>query len=185
MAVHIDVVLVDYEPATGLIDLADLKAKLSAGPRRSISRPRPISASSRRRGGDRAHRQADGAETIVGVDPISLGIARAAGGLRRRHRGGHDAAAWRAHELRRRGRAASSPRATRCATRANIRRCPGPSPRRRARRVRLRHALVHQTSYGSREKGKDWTGNSTYLWAIANAVYMALMGRRASARSAS
>jgi glycine dehydrogenase subunit 1 len=36
--------------------------------------------------------------------------------------------------------------------------------------------LFEQTSYGSRENGKDWTGNSVYLWAIANAVYMALMG---------
>ena len=36
--------------------------------------------------------------------------------------------------------------------------------------------LMHQSSYGSREDGKDWTGNSTYLWAIANAVYMALLG---------
>jgi hypothetical protein len=36
--------------------------------------------------------------------------------------------------------------------------------------------LFEQTSYGSREEGKDWTGNSVYLWAIANAVYMALMG---------
>ena len=36
--------------------------------------------------------------------------------------------------------------------------------------------LVDQTSYGMREAGKDWTGNSVYLWAIANAVYMALLG---------
>jgi glycine dehydrogenase subunit 1 len=36
--------------------------------------------------------------------------------------------------------------------------------------------LMHQSSYGSREEGKDWTGNSTYLWAIANAVYMSLLG---------
>ena len=36
--------------------------------------------------------------------------------------------------------------------------------------------LFHQTSYGSREEGNDWTGNSVYLWAVANAVYMALMG---------
>ncbi len=34
----------------------------------------------------------------------------------------------------------------------------------------------HQTSYGMREDGKDWTGNSVYLWAIANAVYLALLG---------
>jgi len=37
-------------------------------------------------------------------------------------------------------------------------------------------ALMHQCSYGSREKGKDWTGNSTYLWAIASAVYLSLLG---------
>ena len=36
--------------------------------------------------------------------------------------------------------------------------------------------LFHQSSYGSRELGKDWTGNSTYLWAVAAATYMALMG---------
>lgn len=34
----------------------------------------------------------------------------------------------------------------------------------------------HQSSYGSREEGKDWTGNSTYLWAIGTSVYMALLG---------
>jgi glycine dehydrogenase subunit 1 len=34
----------------------------------------------------------------------------------------------------------------------------------------------HQTSYGMRDKGKDWTGNSVYLWAIANAVYLSLLG---------
>ena len=37
-------------------------------------------------------------------------------------------------------------------------------------------SLLHQSSYGSREDGKDWTGNSVYLWAISNAVYMSLMG---------
>ena len=36
--------------------------------------------------------------------------------------------------------------------------------------------LFHQSSYGSREDGKDWTGNSTYLWAVANAVYMSALG---------
>jgi glycine dehydrogenase subunit 1 len=37
-------------------------------------------------------------------------------------------------------------------------------------------SLLHQSSYGSRDKGKDWTGNSTYLWAIASAVYMSMLG---------
>src|SRR5262249_41450555 len=39
-------------------------------------------------------------------------------------------------------------------------------------------ALFHQTSYGMREEGNDWTGNSTYLWAIAAAAYMSLLGPR-------
>ena len=37
-------------------------------------------------------------------------------------------------------------------------------------------ALFEQTSYGLREDGNDWTGNSVYLHAVANAAYMALMG---------
>jgi len=37
-------------------------------------------------------------------------------------------------------------------------------------------ALFEQTSYGSREEGNDWTGNSVYLSAVANAVYMSLLG---------
>lgn len=36
--------------------------------------------------------------------------------------------------------------------------------------------LFHQSSYGMRDEGKDWTGNSVYLWALANAAYMAAMG---------
>jgi glycine dehydrogenase subunit 1 len=36
--------------------------------------------------------------------------------------------------------------------------------------------LFEQNSYASREHGKDWTGNSVYLWAIANAVYLSLLG---------
>jgi glycine dehydrogenase subunit 1 len=37
-------------------------------------------------------------------------------------------------------------------------------------------ALFEQSSYGRREEGNDWTGNSVYLWAVVNAVYMSLMG---------
>jgi glycine dehydrogenase subunit 1 len=36
--------------------------------------------------------------------------------------------------------------------------------------------LLGQTSYGRREDGNDWTGNSVYMWAIAAATYMALLG---------
>ena len=47
-------------------------------------------------------------------------------------------------------------------------------------RVEGQHAfgltLFHQSSYGSRELGNDWTGNSVYLWTVRAAVYLALMG---------
>lgn len=36
--------------------------------------------------------------------------------------------------------------------------------------------LFQQSSYGSRELGNDWTGNSVYLWSVVNAVYMSLLG---------
>jgi glycine dehydrogenase subunit 1 len=36
--------------------------------------------------------------------------------------------------------------------------------------------LFEQSSYGSRELGNDWTGNSVYLWAVVNAAYMSLLG---------
>ena len=36
--------------------------------------------------------------------------------------------------------------------------------------------LFQQSSYGSRAEANDWTGNSVYLWAVVNAVYMALLG---------
>lgn len=36
--------------------------------------------------------------------------------------------------------------------------------------------LFGQSSYGSRELGNDWTGNSVYLWAVRAAVYLSLLG---------
>ena len=36
--------------------------------------------------------------------------------------------------------------------------------------------LFEQSSYGSRELGNDWTGNSVYLWTVRNAVFLALLG---------
>ena len=36
--------------------------------------------------------------------------------------------------------------------------------------------LFEQSSYGSRERGNDWTGNSVYLWMVASAAYLALAG---------
>ena len=155
------------------------KRKLARDDGRRLLREPRLSRRDRGRGASEIAQLAReaGAETIVGVDPISLGVLAPPGQLRRRHRGRLDAAARRSHELRRRRRAASSPRATRSATRANTRRCMSASPRRRARastasddavRTRARTARARRATTGP--------GNSVYLWAIANAVYMSLLG---------
>jgi glycine cleavage system P protein (glycine dehydrogenase) subunit 1 len=38
------------------------------------------------------------------------------------------------------------------------------------------HVLFNRTSFGSREKAKEYTGTSNALWAITSAVYLSLMG---------
>ena len=99
------------------------------------------------------------------------------GQLRRRHRGRADAAARRAHELRRRRRRLHrQPR--RGALRARVPDAAGQPLPDQSRRASAASALTlfEQSSYGSRELGNDWTGNSVYLWAVVNAVYMALLG---------
>jgi len=41
--------------------------------------------------------------------------------------------------------------------------------------------LFDRTSYGSREKGKEFTGTTTGLWAVTAAVYLSLMGPKGMA----
>ena len=155
---QIDVELVDHDPATGGLDLADLEAKLSARDRGRVPRdallPRRASRPTRRRiarAGPRPRRRDDRRRR-----PDLAGRARAAVRLRRRHRrsartqplGVHMNAAAAAS-------AASSPRATRSATRASTRRCSSASadtivPGERG----FGMTLFQQTSYGSPRGGQ-------------------------------
>jgi glycine dehydrogenase subunit 1 len=126
--------------------------------------------------------RAAGAETIVGVDPISLGVMTAPGdygadivtgpvqplGVHMQCGGGAGGfIASRDEEPYVRSTTASLFRLPKRWSRAS---------------TALALACAHQNSYGMREEGNDWTGNSTYLWAIAGAVYMSLMGRKALPR---
>ena len=52
-----------------------------------------------------------------------------------------------------------------------------------AGRTQLRDDPVPPVVLRLAGRGNDWTGNSVYLWAVVNAVYMALLGRPASPRS--
>ena len=177
MESHIEVVLLEHDPKTGLLDLKDVKRKLTRTTA-AIYFDNPAYLGVIETQGEEIARLAHavGAEVIVGTDPISLGVLRppadygadivvgptqplgvhmnAGGGV-----GGFIASRDEERYVREMNGFLVS--ATETAK-------PG--------QLGFSLASAHQTSYGMREKGKDWTGNSVYLWAIAAAVYMALLG---------
>lgn len=176
MRSHIEIVEIDVDRESGLISLEGLDARLSddvaavyfENPSylgRIEEQAAAIAASARRHG----------AETIVGVDPVSLGILAPPADY------GADIVVGSVQPLgihMHCGGGLSGFIASR-----DDARYAGEYPTLLisiAETVDGDHgfalALTHQSSYGSREEGKDWTGNSTYLWAIAGAVYMALLG---------
>jgi glycine dehydrogenase subunit 1 len=119
--------------------------------------------------------RANGTETVLGVDPISLGLLAAPGDL------GADIVVGSTQPLGihlHAGGGVGGFIATRDEERY-AREYPTLQVS-IARTVRGERSfgmsLFHQSSYGSREDGNDWTGNSVYLWTVANAVYMALLG---------
>jgi glycine dehydrogenase subunit 1 len=177
VASHIRVVEIGFDRATGRLDLADLKAKLSDRTAAVyIETPSYLGTieADAAEIGRLAH--AAGAEFIVGVDPISLGVlappaafgADIAVGTTQplgvhMNGGGGVGGFIASRDEERYAREYPSLLISITDTRTPGERGYGMS-------------LMHQSSYGSREHGKDWTGNSVYLWAIANAVYMSVMG---------
>ncbi|MCY0093795.1 aminomethyl-transferring glycine dehydrogenase subunit GcvPA [Hoeflea ulvae] len=174
---HIEVVTIATDPTSGRLSIADLKSKL--GPDVAavyFENPAYLGTIETGAAEIAGLARAAGAETIVGVDPLSLGVMMAPGdygadivtgpvqplGVHMNCGGGvggfiasRDEARY-VHEYN--GFLVSiAPTAE-----------PG--------QIGFGLASSHQNSYGSREHGKDWTGNSTYLWAIAGAVYMSLLG---------
>lgn len=174
---HVEVVGVRYDPASGRVDLDDLSAKLSGETAAVyIETPSFLGLIESDAPEIAALARAAGAETIVGVDPISLGVLAPPGewgadivvgttqplGVHMNCGGGVGGfIASRDEE-----------RYAREYPTLQVSICDTVEPGERSFAV----ILFEQTSYGSREAGKDWTGNSVYLWAIAGAVYMALMG---------
>ena len=174
---HISLVPVDYDAETGRVDLDDLRGKLSERTAAVYLETPSFLGIVEADGAEIAKlARAAGAETIVGVDPISLGILAAPGewgadivvgttqplGVHMNCGGGVGGFISTRDEER---YAREYPT-------LQVSICDTIEPGERSFGV----ILFEQTSYGSRENGKDWTGNSVYRWAIANAVYMALMG---------
>jgi glycine dehydrogenase subunit 1 len=177
MARHIDIVPVAHNKKTGGLDLRDLQAKISAKTAAVYFESPGYLGGIEGAGAEIARvARAHGAETIVGADPISLGVLKppadygadiavgptqplgvhmnCGGGV-----GGYIASRDEEKYVRQYNGFLFSITGTA-----------------RPGEYGFSLSCAHQTSYGMREQGRDWTGNSVYLWAIANAVYMSLLG---------
>lgn len=173
----IEVVTVAADPTSGRLDIGDLKAKLGDDVA-AIYFENPAYLGTIETGAAEIARlaRAAGAETIVGVDPASLGVLTAPGDYGadivtgpvqplgvHMHCGGGAGGFIASRDEERYVRAYNGFLVSVVETQE-----PG--------QLGFGLACAHQNSYGMRENGNDWTGNSTYLWAIAGAVYMSLLG---------
>jgi glycine dehydrogenase subunit 1 len=176
-ASHLEVTIVDFDPATGRIDLGDLAAKIGDATA-AVYFETPSYLGTIEADAAEVIRLAHehGAEAIAGVDPISLGVLAPPGDY------GADIAVGTIQPLGVHmncgggvgGFIASrdDERHAREYPTLNLTLCDTVVPGERG----FGMTLFHQSSYGSREEGNDWTGNSTYLWSIAAATYMSLLG---------
>lgn len=174
---HIDVKLIGYDSKTGLLDLKDLKSKISLRTAAVyIENPSYLGfiETQGTKISEIAH--TNGAESIVGADPISLGVLAAPADY------GADIVVGTTQPLGIHMNCGGG--------------CSGFIASRDEERYLAEYPTLlvsitdtlekgeygfglsseHQTSYGLREKGKDWTGCTVYLWTVVNAVYMTLMG---------
>jgi glycine dehydrogenase subunit 1 len=177
MAGHLDLRTVAANPATGALDLEALESALSERTA-AVYFETPSALGVIEPDPERivALAHASGAEVIAGVDPISLGVLAPPGQY------GADIAVGPTQPLGVHmncgggvgGFIASrdDERYAREYPTLQVSLCP--TSREGERGFTL--TLFEQSSYGSRELGNDWTGNSVYLWAVVNAVYMSLLG---------
>lgn len=173
----IKVTLVDYEPETGRIDLGDLESKISdeaAGV--YFENPNYFGVI-----------ETDGSEisklvhevggiSVVGVDPISLGVLASPAQY------GADIACGEAQPLgvsMYAGGGSCGFIASRDEERYVAEyplRLVSIVPTTVEGEYGFGQALYERTSYMARENAKDWVGTTTVLWGITAAVYMSLLG---------
>ncbi|PWJ17037.1 aminomethyl-transferring glycine dehydrogenase subunit GcvPA [Jannaschia seohaensis] len=177
MQTRIEVVEVAADPTSGRLDLGDLADKLGEDVA-AVYFENPAYLGTIETGAAEIAKmaRAAGVETVVGVDPLSLGVMTAPGDYGadivtgpvqplgvHMHCGGGAGGFIASRDEERYVRAYNGFLVSVVETRE-----PG--------QLGFGLACPHQNSYGMRENGNDWTGNSTYLWAIAGAVYMSLLG---------
>ena len=178
MPTHVKIDLVDYDAATGRMDLADLRSKLGDDVAGVYWENPGYLGFIEDQGAEivrLAH--AAGALAINGVDPITLGVLTPPGSI------GVDIACGDIQPLgmhMHAGGGCSGFIAFDDADPRYAQECPlelytlleTETPGEYA----VAEALPDRTSYGARDQGKDWVGTASGLWTIAAAVYMAVMG---------
>ncbi|HXZ99526.1 MAG TPA: aminomethyl-transferring glycine dehydrogenase subunit GcvPA [Candidatus Binatia bacterium] len=175
-----DVVRVKHEPATGIIDLADLRAKVSERTAAVyLENPGYLGVVETQAAEISRIAHAKGALLIAGVNPTSLGVLAPPGQY------DCDIACGDGQSL-------GLPMA--CGgTRLGILACKNEDRFTRAlpmlmvgilrtsvpgERAYTSHALFHRIFYGTREAARSISGTSAFLMAIGAGVYMALLGPR-------
>jgi glycine dehydrogenase subunit 1 len=175
---HIAIVPVAFD-ASGQLDLNDLRTKVSDKTAAIyVENPGFLGVIETRGAEIGKLARAQGAEFIVGVDPISLGVLAPPGEYGAdivvgtiQTLGAHMSAGGGAG-----GFIASrdEERYAREYPTLNISIAPTEKPGEHGFAL----SLAHQSSYGMREEGKDWTGNSVYLTTIGCAPTWRRWGRR-------
>lgn len=174
---HISIQLVDYDRDTGVLDLDDLRSKISSATA-AVYIENPSYLGFIEPGGAAISRIAreHGAVSIVGVDPISLGVLAAPAdygadivvgtaqplGIRMNAGGGTIGFIACRDEL---DYVAEHPSYLISITDT----C-------QEGEYGFEQCFFDRTSMAAREKGKDWVGTGNGLWMITAAVYLALMG---------
>ncbi|OGS63644.1 MAG: glycine dehydrogenase [Euryarchaeota archaeon RBG_19FT_COMBO_69_17] len=173
----IDLVTVASDPATGMLDLGDLEAKISDRTAAVYFENPSYLGVIEARGADVSEiAHAHGAESVVGVDPISLGV------LAPPSEYGADIVCGEAQPLgvhMLAGGGLAGFLASRDEERyvgefpsllisVTTTQTPG--------ELAFAHCRYERTSYIARDQAKDWVGTATALWGIAATAYMALLG---------
>jgi glycine dehydrogenase subunit 1 len=174
---YLEITTVDYDRTTGQVDLEDLSRKLSPSVAAVyMETPTHLGVLEEQVGAVAAMAHDIGAIVIAGVDPITLGVLAPPStfgaditvgpmqplGVHMNGGGGEGGfIAMRDEEMY----ARQYPGLLLSLVGTTV-----------AGEHTFAHGLVEQTSYGLRDEGNDWTGHSVHLWAIANAVYLSVMG---------